>query len=49
MAYQPNNTNEANIVTKTIAFDGSAGNGAIGAVNLFTVTGLVARYLRHCL
>lgn len=31
-------------VTKTVAFSGAAGNGAIGTVNLFTVTGFV-RYM----
>ena len=30
------------MATKTIAFDGSAGNGAIGTINLFTITGDVA-------
>lgn len=31
--------NEAILVKKTIAFDGSAGNGAVGTVNIFQVTG----------
>lgn len=30
-----------NIVSKTVAFDGTAGKGAIGSVPLFTVTGQV--------
>lgn len=30
------------LATKTVAFDGSAGNGAQGTVALFTVTGAVA-------
>jgi hypothetical protein len=32
-------SNEAFIARKTVAFDGAAGNGAVGTVNLFTVTG----------
>ena len=28
-------------VTKTIAFDGSAGNGAVGTVTIFTITGRI--------
>jgi len=37
----PITTNEALIATKTVAFDGTAGNGAVGTVNLFTITGAV--------
>lgn len=33
------NSNEAFVTSKTIAFDGSAGNGAQGTANLFTVSG----------
>lgn len=38
------------LARKTVAFDGSAGNGAAGTVALFTVTGQVAVYLMagHC-
>jgi hypothetical protein len=34
-------TNEAFKTPKTVSFDGTAGNGAVGAVSLFTVTGTV--------
>jgi hypothetical protein len=33
-------SNEKRIL-KTVAFDGGAGNGAVGTVNLFTITGAV--------
>lgn len=35
---------------KTVAFSGAAGNGAVGAVNLFTVTGsvLIRRITARC-
>lgn len=33
------NSNEAFLARKTVSFDGTAGNGAVGTVNLFTVTG----------
>ena len=35
----PIQSNETFLVSKTRTFDGSAGNGAQGAANLFTVTG----------
>lgn len=42
-------SNEAFRVSKTIAFDGAAGNGAIGTVAVFTVTGdVMARAFATC-
>lgn len=38
-----------NEVTKTVAFDGTSGNGAIGTVALFTITGEVMyRLVAYC-
>ena len=37
------------VVRKTVTFDGSAGNGAVGTVSLFNVTGFViAKIIARC-
>lgn len=42
-------TNESYKVSKTVAFDGTAGNGAVGSVALFTVTGdVLVRIIGAC-
>lgn len=40
IAFHPRTqSNDAFLAQKAVAFDGTAGNGAIGTVNVFTVTG----------
>lgn len=41
IASVPRDDHYPKLVSKTITFDGSAGNGAVGEVTLFTVTGIV--------
>ena len=45
----PGPTNYGYKVLKTVTFDGSAGKGAIGTINLFTVTGTIrAKLISWC-
>lgn len=46
----PSNAQVSNHARKVITFDGSAGNGGIGAVNLFTITGQVEilAFIAYC-
>lgn len=41
---------DSRFAIKTVAFDGTAGNGAVGVVNIFTVTGVVEllAIVPHC-